>query len=125
MTKPRPTGGDSRENAAKIQTIADDLRIADELCDGTICRGRSGSRQCHRPVGFAAEYDGLEDPPCARTIGNASRLALGLHGRAGDKLQDPASSVAVWPASQSKRHLDIFKELLSLRLWKTKHQPSQ
>ena len=125
MTKPRPTGGDSRENAAKIQTIADDLRIADELFDGTVRRGRSGSRQCHRPVGFAAEYDGLEDVPSARTIDNASRLAPTLHGKAGDTLQDRASSGVSWPASQSKRHLHFFKELLPLRLRKTKHQPSQ
>ncbi len=36
---------------------------------------------------------GLEDLPLARTIGNASRLAPGLHGRVGDRLQDQASSV--------------------------------
>jgi len=37
----------------------------------------------------------LEDPRCTRTIGNASRLALRLHGRAGDKLQGQALIVVV------------------------------
>jgi hypothetical protein len=32
-------GFDSRADAAKIQTVADDLRIADELFDGTTRRG--------------------------------------------------------------------------------------
>ncbi len=76
-------------------------------------------------VGSAAECDGLEDPRCARTIGNASHLAPGLRGRAGDKLQGQASSVAAWRGSQSKRHLDVFKELLPLRLRKTNDQPSE
>ena len=87
-------------------------------------RGRSDSRQRHRPVGFAAECDGLEDPRCTRTIGNASRLAPGLRGRAGDKLQGQASSVDVWHGSQSKRHLDIFQELPPLWHRKTEYQPA-
>src|ERR1019366_2303720 len=87
-------------------------RIADVLFDGTMRRGRSDSRQRHHPVGFAAECDGLEDPRCTRTIGNASHLAAGLRRKAGDKLEGQASSVVVWHGSQSKRHLDVFKQLL-------------
>jgi len=40
----------------------------------------------------AAECDELEDRRCTRTIGSASRLALRLPGRAGDKLQGQAST---------------------------------
>ena len=58
-------------------------------------------------------------------IDNASRLAPGLHGTAGDKLQDQASSGAAWLGSRSKRHLNFFKELLPLRLRKTNDQPSE
>ena len=99
--------------------------IAGGLFGDTMRRGRSDSRQRHRPVGFAAECDGLEDPRCTRTIGNASRLAPGLRGRAGDKLQGQASSVDVWHGSQSKRHLDIFQELPPLWHRKTEYQPSE
>ena len=76
-------------------------------------------------VGSAIECDGLEDPPFARTIGNASHLAPELPGRAGDKLQAQASSVAALHGSLSKRHLDFFKELLPLRLRKTNDQPGE
>jgi hypothetical protein len=100
-------------------------RLADGLLDGTTRRGQLGSRQHHRLVGSAAERDGLEDLPFARTIGNASHLAPGLRGRAGDKLRDQASSVAVWHGSLSKRHLDILKKLPNLRLWKTNDQPGE
>ena len=100
-------------------------RIADVLFDGTVRKGRSDSQQHHLPVGFAAECDGLEDSLFARTIGNASHLAPGLPNRAGDKRQDQASSGAAWHEFESKRHLDIFKELLPLRLWKTNDQPSE
>jgi hypothetical protein len=99
--------------------------VADGLLGGMMRRGRSDSRQCHRPVGFVAECDGLEDFPFARTIGNASHLAPGPHGRAGDKLLDQASIEAVWHGSLSKRHLDILKKLSDLRLWKTNDQPSE
>jgi hypothetical protein len=102
-----------------------DFRIADVLLDGTTRRGHSDSRQHHRPVGLVAECDVLEDPPCARTIGNAIHLALGLRGRAADKPLDQASSGAVWHGSPSKRHLDVLKELSNLRLWKTNDQPSE
>jgi hypothetical protein len=102
-----------------------DFRIADVLLDGTSRRQRSDSRQHHPPVGFVAECDGLEDLPFARTIGNASHLAPGLRGRAGDKPLDQVSSGAVWHGSPSKRHLDILKELPYLRLWKTNDQPSE
>ncbi len=115
----------SRENAAKIQTIAYDFRMADELFDGTTRRGRSDSRQRHRPAAFAAECDGLEDLPFARNIDIASRLARELRGIAGDKLPDQASSVAVSIGFQSKRHLYFFKELLPLRLRKTNDQPGE
>ena len=116
---------DPREDAAEIQTISDGLRITDELFDGTTHRERSDCRQRHRPVALAGECDGLEDPPCARTIGNASHLAPGLRGRAGDKRQDQVSSVAALLGSLSKCHLHVFKELLSLWLRKTDDQPGQ
>ena len=93
--------------------------------DGTMRRGRSDSRQRHHPVGFAAEYDGLGGSPFARTIGNASHLAPGLHGKVGDRLQGQASSVIALLGSLSKRDLYFFKELLSLRLWKTNDQPGE
>ena len=102
-----------------------DFRIANELLDGMRRRGRSDFRQRHHPVGSAAECDGFEDFPYTHTIGNASRLAPGLHGRAGDKLQGQAASGAAWPGCQSKCDLDFFKELLPLRLRKTNDQPSE
>jgi len=102
-----------------------DFRIADVLFDGTMRRGRSDSRLRHRPVGSATEYDGLEDSPYARTVGNASRLAPELRGIAGDKLPDQASTVASLCGSLSKRDLYFFKELLPLRLRKTNDQPNE
>ena len=77
-------------------------KIADGLFDGTVRREQSDSRQRPRPVGCAAECDGLEDPPFARMIGSASHLALRLQHRAGDKLQGQGSSVVVWHASPVK-----------------------
>ena len=73
----------------------------------------------HRPAVRAAECDGLEGLPCARTIGNASHLAPGLYGRVGYKLQGQVSSGVPWHGSQSKHHLHFFNELLPLRLRKT------
>jgi hypothetical protein len=64
-----------------------DFRIADGLLDGTTRRGQSDSQQRHRPVGYVAECDGLEDFPCVHTIGIAIHLAPRLRGRAGDNLQ--------------------------------------
>jgi hypothetical protein len=95
------------------------------LLDGMTNKGRSDSRQRHHPVGFEAECDALEDSPFARTIGNASRLALGLPGRVGDMLQVQAASGAALHGSESKRDLHFFKELLPLRLRKTNDQPSE
>jgi hypothetical protein len=118
-------GADSREDCSKIQTIADDLRFSGGLFDGTTRRGRSDSRLRHRPVRFVAECDGLEDSLCARTIGNASHLALGLRGRAGDKLRGQVSTEAGLHGFPSKRDLYFFKELLSLRLRKTNDQPGE
>ena len=109
----------------KIHTVAEHLRIADELFDGMRRRGRSDSQLRHRPVGFVAECGGFEDLPSDRTIGNASRLVLKLHGRAADKLQDQASIVAVSRGSLSKRDLHFFKELPPLRLRKTNDQPGE
>ncbi len=60
------------------------------------------------------ERDELEDLPVARSLGNASRLVLALHGRAGGKLAVPAGSVAVWRELQSKRYLNFLKKLLPL-----------
>jgi hypothetical protein len=88
-------------------------------------RGQSDSRLRHRPVGSAIEYDGLEDPSCARTIGIASHLAPELPGKARDMLPDQASTEAAWLGSLSKRHLDFFKQLLPLRFRKTKDQPRE
>jgi len=59
-------------------------RITDGLLDGTMRKMRSDSRQHHRLDGSAAECDGLEDLPFARSIGNASHLAPGPRGRADD-----------------------------------------
>jgi hypothetical protein len=109
----------------KIQTVAEHLRIADELFDGMRRRGRSDSQQRQRPVGFVAECGGPEDPPCARTNGNASRLALKLHGRAADKLHGQGASEIALLGSPSKHNLDFFKKLLPLRLRKTNGQPGE
>jgi hypothetical protein len=100
----------------------DAAKIADGLFVGTVRRGQSDSRQRHRPSGSGARCDELGDPRCTRTIGNASRLSLRLHDRAGDKLQRQASIVVVWHASPSKRHLDVFKQLLPLELRKANYQ---
>jgi hypothetical protein len=118
-------GAYSIKNAAKIQKMADDLRIADGLFDDTMRRGRLDSRPRHRPVGSVAECDGLEDPPCARTIGIAIHLAPELHGRAGDKLQGQVLSGVALLRFLSKRDLHFFKELLPLRLRKTNDQPGE
>jgi hypothetical protein len=99
---------DSREDATKIQMIADVFRLADGFLDGTTSRGRSDSRQRHRPLGSAIECDGLEDFPYTHTIGNAIRLAPELRGRAGDTLQGQAASGFVFLGSGSKRHLHFF-----------------
>ena len=80
--------------------------------------------RCHRLAGCAAECDGLEDSLFARTIGNASHLALRLPGRGGDKLQGQASIVAAWRGVRSKGHPHVFKKLLPLRLRKTECEPA-
>ncbi|ERR1019366_9319306 len=114
-----------REDASKIQTIADDLRFDDGLFDGTVRRGRSDSRLYHRPVGLAIECDELEDPPFAHNIDNAIHLAPGLPSRARDKPRGQASIVVVLRGFSSKRDLDIFEELLPLGLRKTNDQPGE
>jgi hypothetical protein len=82
--------------------------------------GDTRSREClgfalrHRPDGFEAECDGLEDSPYARTIGIASHRAPGLHDKAGDKLQGQAASGAALLGYPSKRDLHFFEELLPL-----------
>jgi len=88
---------------------SNDSKIADGLFYGRMCKGQSDSRRCHRPVSFATECDGLEVLPCVHRIGNASRLAPGFHGRAGDRLQHQASSEAVSCVSESNYPLNIFK----------------
>jgi hypothetical protein len=40
--------------------------LAVGLSDGIAHRGRSDSRKRHRLIGSAADFDGLEDPPCGR-----------------------------------------------------------
>ena len=95
----------------------DPVRIADARFDGKVRRGRSDSRQRHRRGGCAAECGGLGDFPSARTIGIASHLSPKLHGKAGGTLQDQAASGAYSRRSLSKRHLDVFNKLPSLRLW--------
>jgi hypothetical protein len=80
---------------------------------------------CRQRSGLAIECDGLEECPFVHTIGSASRLSPGLHGKARDKLQGQALSVAAWFAFELKRHLDVFNELPYLRFWKTEYQPSQ
>jgi len=102
-----------------------DIRNIDGPFDGTKRRGLSGSRQRHRPVGSAVGCDGLEDLPFARTIDNASCLALELPDRAGDMLLDQAVSVAAWRGSLSKLHLHFFKKLIPLRLRQTNDQPGE
>jgi hypothetical protein len=108
--------------------LIDFIRIpfgANGLFGGRRYKGLSNWIRCHRPVGFVAECDGLEDPPCARTIDNAIHHAPGLPCRAGDTLQDQASIVAAWRRFPSKRDLHFFKKLLPLRLRKTNDQPSE
>jgi hypothetical protein len=66
----------------------------DAVSDDSRCKELSNSIRYHRLAGCAAECDGLEDSPCARMIGNASRLAQELPGRVGDKLVAQAASGA-------------------------------
>jgi hypothetical protein len=73
----------------------------------------------HLQVGFEAECDGPDGYPCGHSIDNSSHHVPGLLGRAADKSQSPASAVALWRGPQSKRHLDICKELLPLLYRKT------
>jgi hypothetical protein len=69
--------------------------------------------------------DEFEDPPGARTVGNASRLGLRLHGGAGGNPQGQVSSEAVGHGSQSKCDLHLFKHLLQLQYRKTNDQSSE
>jgi hypothetical protein len=105
--------------------MATEFRIADGLLDGNSHKEPLDSLPRHPPSDSATECDGLEDPPFARTIGNASHLAPGLHGRAGDRLQGQAASGVVLHGFQSKCHMHFFKELLPLRLRKTNDQPGE
>jgi hypothetical protein len=57
-------------------------------------------------------------------IGNASHLVPEPLGRVVGTLRSQASAVAVSSGTQSLRHLDGFKKLISLRLGKTEYQPS-
>ena len=98
---------------------------ADALSDDSQYKELSNWIQCHRLAGCAAECDGLEDPQYTRTIGNASRLASGLPGRVGGKLQDQASSGAACRGLYSKGHPRVFKKLLPLRLRKTEYEPGE
>jgi hypothetical protein len=70
-----------------------EFRIANGLLDGMMRRGRSDSRQRHRPVGSASECGGLDDLPSAHTVGIASRLAPGLVSKVDYKLQRQVSIV--------------------------------
>jgi hypothetical protein len=97
----------------------------DELFGDNSHKVPPSSLPCHPLTGSDIEYDGLEDPPCARTIGNAIHLVPGLPGTAGDTPPVQAASEAVLLGSLSKRHLDFFKELLPLRLGQTNDQPSE
>ena len=118
-----PKGQDatSPENSTSLKANA----IADELLGDTSHIESLNSLPYRRLAGCAAECDGLEDPQCAHTAGIASRLSPKLHSKAGDKLQDQASSGVALLGSHSKGHLHFFKELLSLRLRKTNDQPSE
>ncbi len=99
-------------------------RLVDGLFDGMMRREQSDSLQRHHPIGPAAEYDEPEDPLCTHKIGNANHLAPGFPGKARDRLQGQASTVAAWCALESKRHLHAFKELPYLWLGKTEYQSS-
>ena len=90
----------------------------------TLNKERLGFPLRHRPAGFAAEYDGLEDLRCTRTVDTAIHLAPGLPGRVGGKLQEQVLSVAAWHGSESQSHLHVFNKLLSLRLRETNYEPS-
>ena len=72
---------------------------ADALFGDTHYKELLNWTRCHRLVGRAAGHDAPGDSSFVRTIGNASHLAPGLPGRAGDKLQCQASIVVVWHAS--------------------------
>jgi hypothetical protein len=80
---------------------------------------------CHPRACSAAECDGLEEPRSSRTIGSASCLAPRLYGRADDRLQDQASSGAVWIEFQSTDYLNAFQKLFALRHRKAEYQPSE
>ena len=118
-----PKGQDatSPENSTPLKANA----FADELLGDTSHTESPNSLPSRRVAGCAAEGGELEGPPCAHRIDNASHLVRGLSGRAGDKLQDQASSGADLPGSLSKCHLHVFKEFLPLRLRETNDQPSE
>ena len=105
--------------------IRESCALVDEPVDGNWRKESLDSLLRHHRDGFATECDGLEDLPFAHTIGNASHLAPGFHGRVGDKFRAQASTVTGWLGSQSKRHLHFFKELFPLWLRKTNDQPSE
>jgi hypothetical protein len=108
-----------------FESAARYLSVVGELSGDTRHKELSDSRPCRRRGGSVVRCDGLEGLRFARTIGNASRHARGLRGRAGDKLQPPASSVAVWIDFPPRDDLNAFEELLSLRHRKTDDQPSE
>ena len=76
--------------------------IADGLSYGMRHRARSDSWPRHRPVGCAAECDGLEDHSCAARFA-LPPTSLGLHSRAGDSHQDQCAGGVVWHLPRSNK----------------------
>ncbi len=101
------------------------LSSVDGSLGGTGHKEPPDSLPRHHPVGSAPERDGLEDPRSSRTIGNASRLALGLPGRVGDRLQDQASSVVVSVGSSVKVSPGRLRRAASSAASEGEYQPSE
>jgi hypothetical protein len=83
------------------------------------------SDQILGPVIAAAECDGLEDLPFAGRIGNASRPAPRLYGKADGRLQRLASSVAVRIEFESRTWLLVRSVSEGVAAMSVKHSPEQ
>jgi hypothetical protein len=99
--------------------------LGDVAFDDTRNKELSDSLPRNRPGSSVSECDGLEDLPRARRIGNASRRARELYGRADDKLEARASDVAVWIELQSRDSLYALEQLFPLQHRKAAYQPSE
>ena len=85
------------------------LTVVGEFSDDSENKELLDFQPCHPRACSAAECDGLEEHRSSRTIGSASRLSSELDGRVDDRLQDQASSVAVWIEFHSTDYLNALE----------------